>query len=1059
MACPSSGATSPVRRWGETAAMQTWVICGILAYISLGVPQQNLAPNPGFEADADDNGEPDGWWKWGGPGEKAPTNLRRVSDRPHSGQWCAEVRDSSTQGNFYVASQYLPVEPGHAYVLYVWARGQWPGQTAAIRIDELDTEKKYIRGNTRVIHLQTEWQEYHVVAARLDDRTRFVQLSLQPCLGAYQNTGVAWYDDVRFELADDRLRERVSGPDGDDWFPFPLDWRDGGPSPIDVTQYLPIEKTGTHGFLTIRGGHFVFQDGTRARFWATNIHSHSAAYPTKEQAESFAARLARLGVNMVRVHLLEYASPAGLVLVSDETSERLDPERLDRFDYLMAQFHEHGIYVILDALPMCARRFSPADGVKAFNEWRLGAKGASYFDRRIIELEQSYARQLLLHYNPYRGVRYVDDPTVALYEMSNEDGLLLWWSWSSMPKLYLDELQAMWNRWLVEHVGDRATLARRWTDAGGNCALADEEDPQRGTVALAKEAPSHPLRRIDYHRFLAEVQREYWTEQVKFLRGLGVRVPICGTNIMSSPAMMASWDPLDYTDTHAYWDHPQYDQGQERWVTNRPMVAADPLQEATLPSEIAMAEVAGKPAVATEWNTCWPNQWRAADVLMTPAYALLNDMDIVYIYCYMGGWGLGPDNVRPKIHHATVIFSDPAETGLSPVLALMYRRGDVRRARNTVEMGISGTDAYLAREMYACPGDFQHFVPLISSWQARLFDARYQPSPDADLTVTSGFSATGDYQAARRLMLWVGPDWNDGRGTDRLASARLFEPSLRNAGDGIATLSGELPQGSRLALAVPAACAIDAEAVGGRWRPWLLGKTAAGTTGCLGIEQEAGEKRRSIAPGAGEALQGEPSLLARWFTDVCQRWGLLGPDQGFVPRTGEIVSDTGELRWQPAEGIWTCATERACVVAGFLGGKTIAAGPMEVAAKTAFGTYSLVSLDGQPIADSSHLLIVAVGRAENAGQKIKEVVFVEPGKLPEPLGKAEVIDPGSEPVMVQGLEATVTIRGTRRGEWSCWALAPSGQRTSTVPTKRTDTTLSVRLAPAFRTIYYELTQK
>ncbi len=1049
------GVTTMRAVWAAVVA--GWIACSAAMPRASGA--ENLAPNPGFEVDQDGDGEPDGWWKWGGPGAKAPSNLRRVAERPHSGKFCAEVRDSSTTGNFYIASEYIAVQPGHAYVLYVWARGSREGQPVRIRIDEIGADKKYLGSNDKIVRLTTKWGEYHVVAPRLRDEARYVQISLQPCVGrSYEETGVAWYDDVRLELADDRVREQITGPEGEDWFPFPMDWRDGGPSPIDVTRYLPVEKTGAHGFLTVRGGRFVFEDRTPARFWATNIHSHSAAYPTKEQARSFARRLARLGVNMVRVHLLEYPSPAGLVVVDEQSSDKLDPERLDRFDYLMAEFHENGIYVILDALPMCARRFSAGDGVKAFKELGLGAKGASYFDRRIIELEQSYARQLLLHYNPYRGVRYVDDPTVALLEMSNEDGLLLWWSWRRLPKPYLDELQGMWNRWLVEHVGDRAALVRRWTDELGECALADDEDPARGTVRLSHGPPQHPLRRMDYQRFLADVQRRYWDEQVKFLRDLGVRVPLCGTNIMCSPAMMASWEPLDYTDTHAYWDHPRHVKGVEKWLHNRPMVAADPMVEATLPSRLAMAKTAGKPAVATEWNSLWPDQWRAADTVLTPAYAMLDGLDIIYIYCYMGGWGLGPDNVRPKIHHSSVIFSDPAQTGLFPVLALMWRRGDVRMARNVVEMGLSETDTYLAGKMFTCAGDFQHFVPLVCRWQSKIFGERYRPSDGVALTVSSGFSATGDYRAARRLLLWVGPQWRDGRGTELLASARKFDPALRAAGDDeeMAELGGELPAGAAVSVTVPARAAIDAAAAGEKWRRWLVGKTSAGRAACLGVEQARAGQRVSLAPGAGMGLDAAPDLLARWFTDACRRWGLLKPGQGYNPGSGEIVSDTGELRWSPREGVWRCSTARACIVAGFVGGKTVSAGALTVRATTRFGTYSLVSLDGRPIRESKHLVLVAVGRAENAGQKIKQMVFIEPGEPPEMLGRAEVVDVGHEPVLVQGLRAEVRISTARRMGWRCWALDPAGRRKGSVPVVPTKQGPALKVGPQFATIYYEL---
>lgn len=1033
----------------------------LVGLVGVGEAQErvNLAPNPGFEEDADGNGEPDGWWKWGGPGDKPPSNLKRVPDNPHGGTFCAQVRDSSQVGNFYIASQFTPVEGGKPYVLYVWARGR-RGQSAAARIDELDDDKRYLGSNLGRLDLTDEWREYHVVAPALRPETAFVQISLLPTSGRPADTGVAWFDDVRLEPAGDHVSERLLQAGGDDWFPFPLDWRDGGPSPIDVTRYLPIEKTGVHGFLTVREGHFVFQDGTPARFWGTNIHSSRAAYPSHEEAESFAARLARLGVNMVRVHLLEYSSPDGLIDASGDTTDKLDPAQLDRFDYLMAQFHERGIYVILDALPMCARAFREGDGVKAYKELGLGAKGASLFDRRIIELEQSYARALLDHANPYRdGLKYADDPTIALYEMSNEDALLLWWSWRDLPQPYCDELQRRWNEWLAARYGTRAQLAARWTDAEGRVGLADNEDPTAGTVRLDTGPPDHVVRRADYQQFLGELQRSYYAEQVQFLRALGVRVPISGSNIMASPALMATCEPLDYTDTHAYWDHPQYEGGNEKWLHNRPMVKTDPIREPVLPSRLALARTAGKPALATEWNSLWPNQWRAADTLMTPAYALLNDLDIIYIYCYLGGWGIGQTDAKPKIHHATVIFSDPAQTGLFPVLALMYRRGDVRAARNTIEMGLSATDTYVADQMYTATGDFQHFMPLISRWQSRLFDDDYRPGKGVTVTVTSGRSATGDYGEARRLMLWAAEDWVDyGRDRDLWRWTHGFAGVPRALAPGSqepVTVSGELPAGTPFTAEVRLGDLFAATSVKDPWRGWLP-SAGNGPRGYLGADSSAGGQERSLAPGAGAALANSPDLLARWFTDAGRRWGLLGKDQGYNPATGEIVSDTGQLRWSTREGVWTCDAPRVSILAGFLPtGQTAQVGALRVTPVTDFATYSLVSLDGKTLTDSRHMLLTAVGRAENTGQQLKQMVFQEPGDVPEVLGLVEVLSVGTEPVLVQGVQAQVGI-AAGAGAWSCWALDAAGRRMREVPVTKKTGGMALNLGPEWRTIYYEL---
>jgi hypothetical protein len=48
------------------------------------------------------------------------------------------------------------------------------------------------------------------------------------------------------------------------------------------------------------------------------------------------------------------------------------------------------------------------------------------FTPALINAQKQYARDLLTHVNPYRGVRYADDPAVAFVEITNEDSLFMW---------------------------------------------------------------------------------------------------------------------------------------------------------------------------------------------------------------------------------------------------------------------------------------------------------------------------------------------------------------------------------------------------------------------------------------------------------------------------------------------------------------------------------------------------------------------------------------------------------------------------------------------------------
>ena len=73
-------------------------------------------------------------------------------------------------------------------------------------------------------------------------------------------------------------------------------------APIDISYLFEDEKpAGKHGFLTVQGERFVFEDGTPVRFWGTNLNS-GACFPEKPYAEKLAKRLAAYGCNMVRFH-------------------------------------------------------------------------------------------------------------------------------------------------------------------------------------------------------------------------------------------------------------------------------------------------------------------------------------------------------------------------------------------------------------------------------------------------------------------------------------------------------------------------------------------------------------------------------------------------------------------------------------------------------------------------------------------------------------------------------------------------------------------------------------
>ena len=195
------------------------------------------------------------------------------------------------------------------------------------------------------------------------------------------------------------------------------------PSPLDIS-FLLDAPAGKHGFIQVKDGHLATGDGRRFRFWGVNITDWSAGsrqIPSKEDAEFWAATLARFGINAVRLQFLDLDAPRGLIKSGVDNSRSLDPEQLDREDYFIAQLEKRGIYIDFNLL--VGRSFREGDGVKDAKLLGWGAKGTSLYDARLIELQKEYARQLLSHLNPYTRLKYSDDPAIAVIEINNENSL------------------------------------------------------------------------------------------------------------------------------------------------------------------------------------------------------------------------------------------------------------------------------------------------------------------------------------------------------------------------------------------------------------------------------------------------------------------------------------------------------------------------------------------------------------------------------------------------------------------------------------------------------------
>ena len=286
-------------------------------------------------------------------------------------------------------------------------------------------------------------------------------------------------------------------------------------SALDMS-FLLDAPAGKHGFVTVKGDRFVFEDGTPARFWGGNFFGE-ANFPEKADAERLADIVARSGANIVRMHHLDVVAPWTDKVVArslfggqqPRTTRRLDPKMLDRFEYLVWCFKTRGVYIYLS--PVSSRMPMPGDGfpgpADAVKDIGLGLKFEGMFDDFLIGLQREYLRQLLGHVNPYTGLPLTRDPVLAMTEVINENTTI--WpqahgDFAIESDYYRTMLRKQFNQWLRGMVGSRATLAAKWA-ADGRTGLAPGEDPAAGYGGDSRDLPRHGrarLQRRARHRHL-----------------------------------------------------------------------------------------------------------------------------------------------------------------------------------------------------------------------------------------------------------------------------------------------------------------------------------------------------------------------------------------------------------------------------------------------------------------------------------------------------------------------------------------------------------------------------
>lgn len=856
-------------------------------------------------------------------------------------------------------------------------------------------------------------------------------------------------------------------------FPFVLPWDDASPGATDLSSWLS-KPAGKLGAVHAGDDGHLYTGRERIRFFGVNF-CFAANFPSKEDAPKIAARMAKFGINVVRLHHLDmFTFPKGIRARGSAATGELDPEALERLDFFIAQLQRHGIYANLNLL--VSRPFGKADGLLVDVErldWKDGHV-AGFFHEPARKLQQDYARRLLTHRNPHIGRTYAEDPGVAFVEINNENGLIHAWLGGQvdrLPEVFLADLRRQWNAWLKRRHDTTVKLRQAWkvieTPLGEELlknphfvqgvegwVLERHEQGQAEVttvddvpVTLRETSPSSKSARIAVTRKSSEGWHSQFNQS-----GLKVR--------KDRPYTLTFWARADKPLTmavHMGMDHAPWKKlglsadaklGTE-WKSFRFVFLPEANDDGARVNFSNLAE-----QTATVWLA--GVSFRSGGVLGLAAEERLEDQAIP-LFAHGRFRERTPEAQRDWLRFLAEVEDNYWQT------MKRYLKEDLK-ARGVVVGTIVGcstlnlmakldavdTHAYWQHPHFPgrqwdpddwvvsnrtmvnepggklpdlalrrvlgkphCVSEYNHPAPNTHGSEGFLLLAAYAALQDWDAIYAFAYAQDGDWNA-RRIKGFFDIDQHPTKMATLPAAVALFA-------------RGDVrPANARLAVRLDREQEINALRSSDAWELVHAGH--------VGVSRETALVHRVALVTDGGRPRPEPA------------------GDKVVPGAGRYVSDTKELFWdlsRKGRGVVTVNTPRSKAVIGYGGGQRFDLGGVVIepgaTAQDGWCTVTVTAREGNLAGGPAQLLVTATGLAQNTGMKWKTAAKDSVGR-----------DWGTAPSLVEGISARLTLPA-QADRVRAWALDERGQRRTELPARKAgERQATFSLDPGRRTLWYEI---
>jgi hypothetical protein len=468
--------------------------------------------------------------------------------------------------------------------------------------------------------------------------------AFQVCL-EYPNPKNKTSMEFDFEISANTL-PYVVDTNNTDWVELPHEMAIEKDSIVDFS-YMSDGPAGKYGRIISKDGHYAYEKtGQRVKLIGANL-CYSANYLEKTEADKLAEQFKKMGYNTVRFHHTDVYLIKGDW--SSNKSDDINPEYLDKLDYMFSAMKDAGMYVAIDLYAQGKYDIGEIEGIDKVISMEI--KGLIPICEPAFEAWKKMVVKWMNHVNPYTGMAWKDDPALVTICPVNEDTIFPA-CWDSVNKPLYEKAFKEWKQ--------------------GNDQTSKEED-------LKKD----PL----FGEFLLETKMASNKKIEEFLRELGIKSMLTGSNWGGTMAQTFTRNQFDVVDNHLYSDHPSPYKLPAKYKQHHDL---KPYDIYMVPNFLGPTRIFGKPFVVTEYNYCAPNQYRAEGGALMGAYSSLQDWDALYRFA----WSHGSNRVNTEERMTGFDMStDPLSQMTEKQIVLLFRRGDVKPAKKKYVFGVTMKDA------------------------------------------------------------------------------------------------------------------------------------------------------------------------------------------------------------------------------------------------------------------------------------------------------------------------------------------------------------------------------